>query len=93
MEKYQPLRAGQLLVRHRLGSVPEVQVNKHALIIMCASCRKIKGAGGVWIELVSQKTCHSAGKFSHSICPACSRRLYPEFFEPVDPEDSTSGNE
>ena len=45
---------------------------------VCASCKKIRDAGGSWSEMEIYIREHSDADFSHSICPACAERLYPE---------------
>ena len=49
-------------------------------IPICASCKKIRNAGDQWEEMEKYITKHSLAQFSHSICPSCARRLYPDFF-------------
>lgn len=51
---------------------------KRALAI-CAGCKKIRNGEGIWnsIEAYIQK--HSDVKFTHGICPDCSKKLYPEY--------------
>lgn len=55
------------------------------LLPICASCKKIREDDGHWdqIELYIQN--HSDAQFTHSFCPDCVRRLYPEVF--VDTAD------
>jgi PAS domain-containing protein len=52
------------------------------LLPICASCKKIRDDHGYWkqIEVYIQE--HSNADFSHSICPDCAARLYPEFVVP-----------
>ncbi len=49
------------------------------LLPICASCKNIRDDQGYWhqIEVYIQK--HSEADFSHSICPDCVHRLYPEY--------------
>lgn len=51
------------------------------LLPICASCKKIRDDKGYWnqIELYIQK--HSGVEFTHSICPDCSKLLYPEIWK------------
>lgn len=46
---------------------------------ICASCKQIRDEQGGWNQIESYIKAHSATEFSHSICPACAKRLYPEF--------------
>jgi CheY-like chemotaxis protein len=51
------------------------------LLPICSNCRKIRNDQGYW-ELVEEYIHkHSEAEFSHSICPECLERLYPEFLK------------
>ncbi|MEN6374669.1 MAG: PAS domain S-box protein [Smithella sp.] len=50
------------------------------LLPICASCKKIRDDKGYWNQIESYIRDHSEAKFSHSICPDCAKRLYPEFY-------------
>jgi len=46
---------------------------------ICASCKKIRDDKGYWNQ-VEQYICdHSDAEFTHSICPECMEKLYPEY--------------
>ncbi len=47
------------------------------LLPICASCKRIRIDGG-WQQIEDYISAHSEADFSHSICPECARRLYPE---------------
>ena len=47
----------------------------------CANCRKIREKDGSWASLEKYISNHCETEFSHSICPECAERLYPQFFE------------
>jgi len=51
------------------------------LLPICASCKKIRDDKGYWKQLEWYITEHSTAEFSHSICPECVKKLYPEFTE------------
>lgn len=54
------------------------------LLPICAACKKIRDDQGYWSrveEYVAQRT---EAEFTHSICPECARRLYPELFGDSD---------
>jgi two-component system, response regulator PdtaR len=56
-----------------------LQVKKlSGLLPICASCKKIRDEQGGWQQIEDYITDHSEADFSHSICPECARRLYPE---------------
>lgn len=49
-------------------------------IPICASCKKIRDDKGYWQQIESYIRDHSNAEFSHSICPECSHKLYPELY-------------
>jgi hypothetical protein len=59
------------------------------LIVRCAppghegSCKKIRDDEGYWNEVERYIGKHSEAEFSHSICPDCIRKLYPEYADEV----------
>jgi PAS domain S-box-containing protein len=48
------------------------------LLPICASCKKIRDDGGYWQHLEQYVSEHSEAQFSHSLCPDCLVKLYPE---------------
>lgn len=46
---------------------------------ICASCKKIRDDTGYWRQIEEYISTHSNALFSHSICPDCTKKLYPEF--------------
>lgn len=49
------------------------------LLPICSNCKKILDDNGVWHELTHYVQNHSEADFSHSICPDCLEKLYPEY--------------
>lgn len=47
---------------------------------ICASCKKIRDDKGYWRQVEEYIRDHSEAEFSHSICPECARRLYPDVY-------------
>jgi len=48
------------------------------IIPICANCKKIRDDKGYWNQLEAYIRDHSDAEFSHSICPECAKKLYPE---------------
>lgn len=48
------------------------------LLPICASCKKIRDSEDYWHQVEEYISTHSAVEFSHSICPDCMKKLYPE---------------
>jgi DNA-binding response OmpR family regulator len=51
------------------------------LLPICSSCKKIRDDKGYWSQIESYIKKHSMAEFTHSICPECAKKLYPELFE------------
>jgi PAS domain S-box-containing protein len=56
----------------------EVKILRGFLPI-CASCKEIRDDQGYWHKVESYIRDHSEAEFTHSICPKCMKKLYPEF--------------
>ena len=52
------------------------------LLPICANCKKIRDDKGYWQKLETFVHEHSNAEFSHSICPECMEKLYPDFSKP-----------
>jgi len=57
-----------------------------AFLHMCANCHAIKDEDGTWREPSDYIHRHTRTQFSHSVCPECMYKLYPEFADKVLPE-------
>ncbi len=52
------------------------------LLPICASCNKIRDDKGFWQQVEVYVRDHTEANFTHSICPECATRLYPEIYDP-----------
>lgn len=50
------------------------------LLPICASCKKIRDDQGYWTQVEEYVRQRSHANFTHSICPECAKKLYPELF-------------
>jgi hypothetical protein len=50
------------------------------LLPICASCKRIRDDEGYWQQIENYISIHSQAEFTHSICPECARRLYPDYY-------------
>ena len=50
------------------------------LLPICASCKKIRNDQGYWTQLEGYISEHSELEFTHSCCPDCMKKLYPELY-------------
>lgn len=70
------------------------QVKKlSGLIPICASCKSIRSDTGYWDTIEKYVAEHSEAVFSHSICPDCVKKLYPEYADKVLGKDDTDEKE
>ena len=49
------------------------------LLPICASCKRIRDDQGAWQPVEAYIRERSNAEFTHSLCPDCARKLYPEF--------------
>ena len=47
------------------------------IVPICSHCKKIRDDKGYWKQIESYIRDHSDADFSHSICPECVEKLYP----------------
>ena len=45
---------------------------------ICASCKRIRDKQDHWHEIDVYIRQHTDAEFSHSVCPVCIKKLYPE---------------
>ena len=58
----------------------KIEVNTlRGIIPICSSCKKIRDDKGYWQQVEVYVRDRSEAEFSHSICPECFEKLYPEF--------------
>ena len=58
----------------------KIEVNTlRGIIPICSSCKKIRDDKGYWQQVEVYVRDRSEAEFSHSICPKCFEKLYPEF--------------
>ncbi len=48
------------------------------LLPICANCKKIRDDKGRWEQIESYISKHSEAELTHSICPGCAKKLYPD---------------
>ncbi len=52
------------------------------LLSICSACKKIRDEKGHWEHLEVYIRDRSKAEFSHSVCPDCMQKLYPEYVKP-----------
>jgi len=51
------------------------------LLPICSNCKKIRDDDGYWHDVATYIRDHSEADFTHSMCPSCYEKLYPESFK------------
>ncbi len=67
-----------------LGELQEAAVTIKTLqgiLPICSSCKKIRDDNGYWSQMEKYITEHSSAEFSHSICPDCAKKIYPDYYD------------
>jgi CheY-like chemotaxis protein len=75
LELQRALIAANQELRQALGRVKTLS----GLLPICASCKNVRDDKGYWQQIEAYVRDHSEAEFSHSICPSCFDKLYPEF--------------
>lgn len=71
-----------ILIQLRL--LHEIQVTIRGLLPICSACKKVRAPGAEatdrdsWSEIESYITEKTQADISHSLCPDCKQRLYPD---------------
>jgi hypothetical protein len=60
-------------------ALDEIRVLR-GIMPICSSCKKIRDDDGYWRRVEVYIRDHSEAEFSHSVCPECAVKLYPEFY-------------
>jgi AmiR/NasT family two-component response regulator len=51
------------------------------ILPICINCKKIRTDTGAWQQIEAYIRDHSEAEFSHGLCPACAKKLYPAYFD------------
>jgi len=51
------------------------------MLPICSNCKKVRDDKGYWNQIESYIRKHSEAEFTHSMCPLCAKKLYPELFQ------------
>jgi phosphoserine phosphatase RsbU/P len=67
------LSAANTDLRNALAEVKKLS----GFLPICSLCKKIRNDEGYWQQIEAYIRDHSEAEFSHSICPECVEKLYP----------------
>ena len=84
IEKY-PLISIELLqmLSRRVRAMEKTLISALGTVLpICANCKKIRDKDGLWVPMEVYISDRSETEFSHSICPECLKKLYPDLDTP-----------
>lgn len=58
------------------------------LLPICSSCKNIRDDKGYWNKIDVYVSKHSEAEFTHSLCPICTKRLYPQIYTELFPDEA-----
>ena len=70
--------------RRRLQQALDEVRTLRGIVPICASCKNIRDDKGFWNQVEKYVSDHTEAEFSHSICPDCAEKLYPELYKKGD---------
>lgn len=65
-------------MKKREDLVKQLEKTLQGFIPICSSCKSIRENDGNWETIEDYIHDHSDAKFTHSICPSCAAKLYPD---------------
>ena len=75
------------MVKELQDALDEVKLLR-GFIPICANCKNIRDDEGFWHRIEKYIQDRTGALFSHSICPDCAKKLYPDLYAEVfcDPD-------
>jgi AmiR/NasT family two-component response regulator len=77
LARHEDLMKLRLLNKELEKALSEIKTLRGILPI-CASCKNVRDDKGYWNQIESYIRDHSEAEFSHSLCPECAKKLYPD---------------
>ena len=65
------------LIRELQRAIEQVKTLS-GIVPICAHCKRIRDDRGYWEQVEAYVSEHTEAEFSHSICPQCFERFYPD---------------
>jgi len=70
----------EALINELKDAISEVK-KLSGLLPICSNCKGIRDDKGYWNQLEKYLSEHTDAGFTHSICPECYKKLYPDLWE------------
>ncbi len=75
LQKARELERANRELQEALDTIKTLQ----GILPICAGCKKIRDEDNRWHPLERYIAERSEARFTHGLCPACARRLYPQY--------------
>ena len=66
---------------HELKKTMNEVKTLRGILPICTNCKKIRDDDGYWEQVEKYIQNRSEAQFSHSLCPECAKKLYPDFLK------------
>ncbi len=73
------MRSEHLELKEALGKVKLLS----GFLPICSSCKKVRDDKGYWNQIEEYIRDHSEADFTHSFCPDCAEKLYPDTYKKI----------
>lgn len=77
-ERLRAAREREELVERLQEALAEIK-SLHGILPLCSFCKKISDDEGHWEQVDVYIAKHTEAQMSHSVCPECMKKHYPEF--------------
>ena len=71
------------LISDLQNAIEQIKTLK-GIVPICANCKKIRDDKGYWEQVDHYVAKHTDAKFSHGICPDCTQKLYPDYYNKMN---------
>ncbi len=78
-------REREELINRLEASLAEIKTLR-GILPLCSFCKKIRDDKGYWEQVDTYIKKHSEADISHSICPECLKKYYPDLYKDVYPK-------
>ena len=73
----------EMLIHELEDKIAELKVLR-GIVPICVNCKKIRNDRGFWEQVEKYIQERSEAKFSHGLCPECTKKLYGDYLDKQD---------
>jgi PAS domain S-box-containing protein len=79
------------LIKDLQDALAEI-ITLRGILPLCSFCKRIRDDKGYWEQVDIYIAKHSKADISHSVCPECAKKHYPEEYKEMFPEEEKKGS-